>query len=272
MLLSVRHTTTYAFETPMRFIAQSHRLHPVDNAAQKIRDWSVTAEGAVFGASFTDGAGDRVTTMTAQGPVETLSIVVKGTVETFDTTGVLREHREIISPLVYLEPTAATAPIGALLELITTTLERAKGTELARAHFFCGAVSEAIAYEPGTTGAHTTAAEAVEQGRGVCQDHAQALVALARAANMPARYVSGYLMSRGDGGDEEASHAWAEIWVPGLNWVGFDAANDCCPDDRYIRLGSGRDAREAAPIRGVSRGGGTEALDVSVTVAAREQQ
>ncbi len=89
---------------------------------------------------------------------------------------------------------------------------------------------------------------------------------------MPARYVTGYLMTRGDGSLEEASHAWAEILVAGLGWVGFDAANRCCPDERYIRLGSGRDARDAAPIRGVSRGGGVEALDVSVSVSAAPTQ
>ena len=58
--------------------------------------------------------------------------------------------------------------------------------------------------------------------------------------------------------------------MSGLGWVGFDPANRCCPDERYIRLGSGRDARDAAPIRGVSRGGGVEAMDVSVVVAAQQ--
>ena len=55
-----------------------------------------------------------------------------------------------------------------------------------------------------------------------------------------------------------------------LGWIGFDPANRCCPDERYIRLGSGRDARDAAPIRGVSRGGATEAMDVNVVVSAQQ--
>ena len=69
----------------------------------------------------------------------------------------------------------------------------------------------------------------------------------------------------------QASHAWAEIWVAGLGWVGFDAANRCCPDDRYIRLGSGFDAAGAAPIRGVAQGTGEEAPDVSVAVQQVQQ-
>jgi transglutaminase-like putative cysteine protease len=70
----------------------------------------------------------------------------------------------------------------------------------------------------------------------------------------------------------EASHAWAEVHVEGLGWVGFDAANRCCPDERYIRLGSGRDAGEAAPIRGIAGGLVDEEMDVEVVVAQSQQQ
>lgn len=83
--------------------------------------------------------------------------------------------------------------------------------------------------------------------------------------------MTGYLLT--DAEEGEAAHAWAEVHIQGLGWVGFDPANRCCPDDRYIRLGSGRNALEAAPIRGVSRGGGEEAMAVSVLVtdAAKAQ-
>lgn len=271
MQLNVRHTTTYVFDNPIRFVAQSHRLTPVNNVSQRILSWSVDAEEAVFGAAFTDGAGDRVTTMTVQGPVERIEIRVEGAVETTDTTGILRGQRELVSPVCYLQPTSATTPTGALLELVHGTLDAVHGTELARAHRFSEVVAEAIAYVPGATHAHTTAAEAVELGQGVCQDHAHALIAMAQAGGLPARYVSGYLLSGEDAAESDASHAWAEINLAGLGWVGFDPANACCPDERYVRLGSGRDAREAAPIRGVSRGGGSEALEVRVQVAQRQQ-
>ena len=100
---------------------------------------------------------------------------------------------------------------------------------------------------------------------------AHALIAMARGQGIPARYVSGYLLN-GDGGKEyEAAHAWAELHVPGLGWVGFDPANECCPDGRYIRLGSGYDAADAAPIRGISRGTGGENLTVTVAVQSVQQ-
>lgn len=272
MRLSVLHRTAYSFDAPMRWVTQSHRLTPSDNASQRVLDWSITVEGAEPGGAFTDGAGDRVTTLSVAGPVEAFEVVVRGEVETTDTAGVLRNHREIISPRVYLVPTAPIMATGALRDLMRDALAGSDpGDPLACAHRLAEAVTAAIAYAPGTTHVHTTAAEALEQGAGVCQDHAHALIALAQAAEMPARYVSGYLLSRDDGSAEEASHAWAEIHVAGFGWVGFDPANGCCPDDRYIRLGSGRDARAAAPIRGISRGGGAEAMDVSVTVAQSQQ-
>jgi transglutaminase-like putative cysteine protease len=132
-------------------------------------------------------------------------------------------------------------------------------------------VAGAIAYRPGTTHSHTTAAEALAQGEGVCQDHAQALIACARHAEFPARYVAGYLFSSEDGTPHEASHAWAELHVPGYGWIGFDPANRCCPDERYIRLGSGLDAAEAAPIKGIARGLGAESLSVTVAIQSQAQ-
>jgi transglutaminase-like putative cysteine protease len=274
MRLSVHHRTLYRYDRPARFVAQSHRMTPAPSASQTIHDWRISAEGATFGARFTDGAGDHVVTMTHQGPVETIEIVVDGLVETTDTAGVLRGHRESISPLVYLRPSAATAPNRALSELRDAALARHHdATALDRAHRLSAAVAEAIVYTPGATHAHTSAAEALAIGQGVCQDQTHAMIALAHLDGLPARYVTGYLFSgdREEGGAHEASHAWAEVFVEGLGWVGFDPANRCCPDERYIRIGSGRDAREAAIIRGVSGGLAEEEMDVTVVVSQSQQ-
>ena len=105
------------------------------------------------------------------------------------------------------------------------------------------------------------------------------IFAMARVLDVPARYVTGYLFAGpADAAhpDEvrvgaQASHAWAEIHVDGLGWVGFDAANNCCPDDRYVRLCSGFDAIDAAPIRGLAMGRGDEDLEVAVAVEAVQQ-
>jgi transglutaminase-like putative cysteine protease len=265
MRLAVRHATVYQFEAPMRFVTQSHRLTPASNGIQTVRDWRVSAEDAEFGASFVDGAGDAVNTMTVQGPVARIEVIVEGVVDTIDTAGILRNHRETVSPRVYLQPTACIKPSRALIELRDAAIDGVpEDHPLERSHRLSAAIGDAIAYTPGATGPTTTAAEALELGKGVCQDMAHALIAAAHCAGLPARYVTGYLLLGEDTG--EAAHAWAEIFVDTIGWIGFDPANRCCPDERYVRLGSGRDAREAAPIRGVSRGQGVEAMDVSVLV------
>ncbi len=268
MWLTVDHTTRYAYDRPVRSVVQSHRLTPSAFDGQRMIEWQITVSGGLQGSTFRDGAGDRLHAWTVQGPVTEIAVHVMGTVETIDMNGVLRGHRETVPPAAYLRMTDATRADAALKGLAA---QAAAGDALARAHAMSALVADHIAYSPGTTNAHTTAAEALAQGQGVCQDHAHALIAMARSAGMPARYVSGYLHASADGTLHEAAHAWAEVWTDDLGWVGFDAANRCCPDDRYIRLGSGMDAQDAAPIRGIARGAATEAMDVMVAVLAAQQ-
>ncbi|KFE36701.1 transglutaminase family protein [Thioclava atlantica] len=269
MILTVNHVTTYGYGEPMGTAVQSLRLFPSRFEGQRVIDWQVSVEGGVRGGAFRDGAGDRVEGWSIRPPVEEVAITVSGQVETFDTSGVLRGHRESVHPMAYLRETVATWIDDALADLGAEAVAGASD-ELDRAHRLSRAVAEAIAYRPGATHAHTTAAEALAQGEGVCQDHAHALIAAARSVDLPARYVSGYLFASEDGSPHEAAHAWAEIWVKPVGWIGFDPANRCCPDERYIRLGSGLDAREAAPVRGVTQGAGEERM--KVTVALHEVQ
>jgi transglutaminase-like putative cysteine protease len=268
MRLRVEHVTRYHYDRPVRAVVQSHRMTPAAFEGQQVLDWQVEVSGGQPGGAFCDGAGDWITAWTVQGPVQEISVSVIGTVETTDMAGVLRGHKERLPRQVWLRETDATAPDMALRALAA----QASGAEpLVLAHDLARLVAEAIAYRPGITHAHTTAAESLALGEGVCQDHAHALTAMARLRGMPARYVSGYLFASEDGTPHEAAHAWAEVWVEGLGWVGFDPANRCCPDARYIRLGCGLDARDAAPIRGIARGAGQESLDVSLSIEQSQQ-
>ena len=267
MLLTVDHLTRYSYEQPVRGVVQSHRLTPTICDMQKVLEWTVTVTDGKPGGGFRDGAGDWVSSWSVPGPVQEICVHVKGRVESRDTSGVLRGLKAKVRPEVYLRDTAATRADEALRALAEAG--RAKDC-LEGAHALMAAVAEAVAYRPGSTEAHTSAAEALSLGEGVCQDHAQIMVACARILGLPARYVSGYLHAMG-GEAHEAAHAWAELYIEGLGWVGFDPANSCSPDDRYIRLGSGLDALDAAPIRGIARGPGAESLDVTVTVVAAQQ-
>jgi transglutaminase-like putative cysteine protease len=269
MILTVHHVTTYRYANPVRGVVQSHRLTPSVFDGQKVRDWRVEVSDGQKGGGFRDGAGDWVQSWSVLGPVSEITVSVKGTVETLDLTGLLKGHKETIPREAYLNETLPTRVDAALAEM--ARVHEGASDALDAAHRLSAAVAAAIDYRPGATQSQTTAAEAVALGAGVCQDHAHALIAVARRNDLPARYVSGYLLSDAEGRSHDAAHAWAEIWVKGLGWVGFDPANACCPDDRYIRLASGVDAQDAAPIRGIARGPGSEVLDVSVAVQAVQQ-
>ncbi len=269
MWLSVDHVTTYAYDRPVKGVQQSHRLVPAVFDGQKVADWQVEVPGGIRGGAFRDGAGDGVQAWSVPGPVETVEVRVRGLVQTADLAGVLRGHREAVPPGVWLTGTAATRADAAIAALAGGVASEA--SPLAAAHALMAAVADRIVWTPGATGPQTSAAEALAQGTGVCQDHAQVMIAAARAAGLPARYVAGYLFA--DGTEAQAAHAWAEVHVEALGWVGFDAANRTCPDARYIRLCCGFDAADAAPIRGTARGGvGAEALTVTVRVAEAQAQ
>lgn len=272
MRLTIEHTTRYSYDQPQRRISQSLRMVPASFDGQKVLDWEISCEGGTIGAEFTDGAGDEVKTLTVSGPVEQIEIVVRGTVETTDTTGILKKHKEVIHPAVYLRDTRLTDPDGGIRVIAATAREHYPDDQLGLAHELARQTAEKVSYTPGTTDQYGTAAQALEAGMGVCQDQAHVLIALARSAGLPARYVTGYLHSTSDGSSHEASHAWAEVFVKDIGWVGFDPANTCCPDERHIRLGSGLDALEAAPVRGISFGSGEETMDFSLSVSQTSSQ
>ena len=268
MRLKISHETVYRYGQPIRNLVQSLRLTPSVFEGQKTHEWQIDVSGGVKGPGFRDGAGDWIEGWTVRGPVDHVTVRISGRIDTRDTAGVLRGHREMIHPLTYLRDSPATRPDDALRDLARSV----EGTDrLDLAHQLSMSVSDRIAFRPGVTHTGTTASEALALGEGVCQDHTHALTAIARLRGLPARYVSGYLHSTIDGQAHDAAHAWAEIHVEGLGWVGFDAANRCCPDERYVRLGSGLDAADAAPIRGVALGTGSEDMDVSVRVEEMAQ-
>lgn len=125
-------------------------------------------------------------------------------------------------------------------------------------------------YAPNTTNASTHMREVMETKRGVCQDFAHVMLGLCRALGIPARYVSGYLYNSADGHlrGSQASHAWCEVFLPGRGWFGLDPTNDTLADDRHIKIATGRDYNDAAPVSGNFEGplGATVALSVDLEI------
>jgi transglutaminase-like putative cysteine protease len=126
-------------------------------------------------------------------------------------------------------------------------------------------------FEPGATTVSTSVDEVLYQRRGVCQDFAHLMLACLRGVGLPARYVSGYLLTDPPPGQPrlvgaDASHAWVAAYAPGHGWIEFDPTNDQLADNRYITLTWGADFADVVPLRGVIFGGGDQQLDVEVSV------
>jgi transglutaminase-like putative cysteine protease len=134
-----------------------------------------------------------------------------------------------------------------------------------------------FAFEPGTTTVSTSIDEVLEQRSGVCQDFAHLMLACLRGHGLPARYVSGYLLTQPPPGrarllGADATHAWVAAYAPAHGWVEFDPTNDTQADQRYITLAWGTDFADVVPLRGVILGGLSQAMTVEVSVIpARER-
>ena len=124
-------------------------------------------------------------------------------------------------------------------------------------------------YESRSTHVHTRMIESLRERRGVCQDFAHVMIAICRGWDVPARYVSGYLFTDASAGDRsapDATHAWVEVFLPSLGWIGLDPTNDVAAGERHIVVAIGRDYSDVPPSRGVYKGEAESELTVDVMV------
>jgi transglutaminase-like putative cysteine protease len=266
MRLKISHTTEYHYADPVQYSLQRLRLTPRNHPGQTVRDWKTTVHGAHLEAGYTDHFGNHVDLVSTEAEQVTIRIVAEGEVETEDRAGVFGPHQGFVPLWLYLRETPLTKPGKLVRELAKSS---AGDSELSRMHDLMAKLHAAVAYRPGETAPDTTAEQALEKKQGVCQDHAHIFLSAARHLGLPARYVSGYLLM--DEPAQTASHAWAEVHLQGLGWVGFDAANKICPDDRYVRLSTGLDYKDAAPISGMVVGHAAETMNVAIRVETAGQ-
>jgi transglutaminase-like putative cysteine protease len=262
MLLKITHRTEYHYDAPVPYALQRLRLFPASGATQTVRSWSLGIEGAQEEVRFHDHFGNDTRLLSVEGTPHSIVIEARGEVETQDKAGVVGSHQGFAPLWLFCRETPLTAVGEGVRNLVAAVT---RGSEIETLHDLMRAVLSSIAYTPGTTSTETTAEAALALGAGVCQDHSHVFIAAARTMGFPARYVSGYLMMDGTT-VQAASHAWAEAHVSGLGWVAFDPANGISPDERYVRVATGRDYRDAMPVSGIRLGQGDEKLAVTITV------
>ncbi len=260
MHLSIDHVTRYRYAEPAQGIIQLLRLTPRGTDSQHILKWRIDVDADGRLTPFTDAHGNSCHIFYADRPVDSLTLHVAGAVQTSEAAGIVSGTEDPLPPLVYLRSTPLTEVSPAIAQFAENCRD---ADTLAQAHALMLAVREKLAFEPGVTDVVTDAASAFRLGSGVCQDLAQVMIAAARHLGMPARYVSGHYAAP-DHPEQEASHAWVELYIPYLGWVAFDPTHGVGTTEGHVRVAVGLDSLEASPVRGTRRGGGAESLAVVV--------
>ncbi|MFP7571811.1 transglutaminase family protein [Marivita sp. S2033] len=262
MRLRIEHTTRYRFDTPVIYGLQQLRKTPKSTYNQTVERWETRIDGGKKEVVFEDHHRNTTELISFAPDALELSVLSQGEVEIEDTGGVLGGHIGN-TPLWLYEMTTPRTQAGAGTRALIKGF--ADTADVVQLHELSERIRTAVPYTLGASEPNWSAEDALAAAQGVCQDHTHIFIACARALGIPARYVSGYLMLD-DTTAQDAMHAWAEAFVHGLGWVGFDVSNGISPDTRYVRVATGLDYSDAAPISGTRIGGARENLQVRINV------
>ena len=271
MRLRIRHDIVAHYDEPVLLASRSLHLSPRTFDGQYVRAWHLDITGDCRQARSSDAFGNIVHDCAIEGPLGEIAIAAEGEVEVDDTTGVLQgAPLDRIPSAVFLRETRVTARTSDIMSFADKARMLSDGTPLDVCHKLMHLIHdeiEALAADPvELCGVRDVPAEKVlAEAGGTPADLAHLFIAAARGLSLPSRFVSGYVWQE-EATATGALAAWAEALIPGLGWVGFDAGNDTCPTDAYVRVASALDQSGAAWVRAADRGG-VPAL-VAVTAAA----
>ena len=268
MLLNISHVTEYNFNEPATYALQQIRLTPKSSAGQSVKHWKTTISGGAVQLAYDDHNNNHVQLVGVTPGTSRVEVLCQGEVETIDNSGIIGTHGGYAPIWLFERTTDLTHPGPNIRKLARDFKTQSSVTSM---HDLSAAIIAQVNYDMDTTHAATTAEEAITLGGGVCQDHAHIFISVCRLNNVPARYVSGYLMMDAQI-DQSASHAWAEAYLPDIGWVGFDVSNGISPDERYVRVATGLDYTDVTPIRGVRFSPHGGAPDETPIVSIRVEQ
>ncbi|MFO7632209.1 MAG: transglutaminase family protein [Caldilinea sp.] len=279
MLYSVRHTTRFQYTSPIAESVTEVRMQPRSTDYQQCSLFrlQVRPQARIF--EYTDDQQNIIHHFTQPGIHQQLAIVAESEVlvhprpllpaalredawAEIDASNATGAYWELLAPSEFTEPTERLEQLAG--ELGVTR----RGDPLTLLLEINHTLHRAIAYDATSTSVDSPIDEALQHRRGVCQDYAHIMLALVRNnLRIPSRYVSGYLFhTRTDTSADGASHAWLDVWLPELGWVGFDPTNDMVVGERHIEVAVGSDYHDVPPTRGIYKGNAGSELSVSVRV------
>ncbi len=286
-LYHVVHETTYAYESRVAVAQQLLHLTPRDLPRQRRLEHAIRISPQPSETTeHLDYFGNPVQHAVLDSPHEVLSVLAESRVSVASRMGVPGKGSpawETVRDSLH----SATAP--ALLEAAEFRFESPHIRFSPGLASYCAASFEPgrpfldgvlelnhrihteFEFDDSATSVSTPLSEVLELRRGVCQDFAHLMTGCLRMLGLPARYVSGYILTTPPPGQvrmigADASHAWVSVYCPSAGWVDIDPTNDLIVDDEHITLAWGRDFSDVAPMRGVILGGGEQELEVHVTV------
>ncbi len=269
MIIRINYKTSYEFSSYVPRLVQSLNIYPTECKNQKIINCKITSSHGNLEENPIDALGHKTFNIFIKNLNEPQLIVMKSTVETKDYSGVMKGLNESVHPSCFLRQTNLTKPNSKIKNLMKN---KNKKDPIEFCHELNNTVSDSIKYHPGSTNIHTSAIDAIQQGSGVCQDFSHILISLARLNNFPARYVNGFLLDDSEVVEND-THAWVEIYINDLGWVGFDPSHKRCINDKYIRVGCGYDFSNTTMIKGVkSNYNGEEFMSKNLVVQEQSSQ
>ncbi|MDQ6919788.1 MAG: transglutaminase family protein [Candidatus Dormibacteraeota bacterium] len=270
----IEHTTRFTYSGPITETMMELRLTPLSNPRQRLLDFKLEINPRVNVSTYKDGYGNFVHYFNLLRAHRKVRVTSRSLVEMNGERATADPEDDLVGDFLrFRSPVTDEPGVRALAERHRPA-DLASGPAVETAlEKLTVAISRDFNYDPAVTTVYTEVAEVLQLRAGVCQDFAHLFIAAARAMEVPARYVSGYIHVPGAGGVMEgASHAWAEAWVPGAGWVGFDATHPVRAGENHVRVAVGRDYRDAAPTRGVYVGMATGAMSVNVRTRGIEAE
>jgi transglutaminase-like putative cysteine protease len=267
MRLSIDHRTVYRFSTPQSRLVQMLRMTPENSHDQTVARWRIDVDCDATMRRGRDGFGNAVTMLYCEGPIAHIEVAVRGEVLTSHSDGVVHGVAEALPPALYLRATEMTPrdpAITAFAEEVTATADGVVGM----LHRLNRAFHDRFRLDRARPAPGLSAAAAFARDAVTSRDFAQMFCVASRSLGIPARYVTGYSIV--EGAVRPTPHGWAEAFVEGLGWVGFDPCTGRSPQEESVRVAAALDASGAAPVAGSRLGEGEEELDVAVTVSAED--
>lgn len=264
MKLEIVHSTRYRYSTPIAETVMEVRLRPMDGNGQRCLDFELELTHGIKARSYRDGFGNNVHYFNLVRPHAGLSVTGRSIVET-GLDGDADAGEELVHDFLrFRSPVTDVDGVRRLAEMHAIGDGRSPEAVERALDELTLTISREFAYDRSVTTVYSSVEDVLALRAGVCQDFAHLFIAVARAMGVPARYVSGYIHVPTDRAATTASHAWAEAWIAGRGWVGFDATHPIRTTEHHVRLAVGRDYSDAAPTRGVYVGSATSSMTIAV--------